>query len=388
MSGRAQVRTARSAEEVEALRTVWDGFERDVVNADVDYHLLLVDKSPEALGHHVLLLELDGAPSTLVVGRVEEIRLPVRLGYKTVSRPRVRALTVSYGGVLGRDDEEAAGAILEEIVAALGRGEADVARLRNLKVGSPFHRAARSTPGPLSRDLLARPTPHWRARLAGSYDEYVGRRSSKTRSNLRRYSRKFEAAFPDAIELRSFHEPADLDRLLEDTRAVYEGTYHRALGVGFSDSGVEREVTTLALARGWFRGFVLYVDGKPCAFWHGIRYGRVFSTGPTGYDPAFGTHRVGTYVLGRMVEELSREQGLEWIDFGFGDAEYKQHFGDESWLEEDVLVWARRPRPIRLNATRTALLAADRSARSLLGRRRLFARARRLWRDRAKVARS
>lgn len=388
MSGQAQVSTARSAEEVEALRTVWDEFERDVVNADIDYHLLLVDQSPEALGYHVLLLEGDGAPSTLVVGRVEETRLPVRLGYKTVSRPRVRALTVSYGGVLGRDDEEAAGAVVEEIVAALGRGEADVARLRNLKVGSPLHRAARSLPGRLSRDALARPTRHWRARLGGSYDEYLGRRSSKTRANLRRYGRKFEAAFPDAVELRSFRDPADLDRLLEDTRAVYEGTYHRALGVGFSDSGVERELTTLALARGWFRGFVLYVDEKPCAFWHGIRYGSVFSTGPTGYDPAFGTHRVGTYVLGRMVEEISREEGLDWIDFGFGDAEYKQHFGDDSWLEEDVLVWARRPRTIRLNATRTALLAADRAARSLLGRRGLLARVRRLWRDRAREGRS
>lgn len=388
MRGQAAVRTARTAEEVEALRTVWDGFERDVVNADIDYHLMLVERRPEALRPHVLLLEQDGAPSTLVVGRVEDIRLPVRLGYKTVSRPRVRALTVSHGGVLGRGDEEAAAALLAEIVAALRRGEADVARLRNLKLGSPLHRAARSGPGLLSRDLIATPAQHWRARLEGSYEDYLGRRSAKTRANLRRYGRKFEAAFPDAIELRTFRDQAELDRLLDDTRAVYGGTYQHALGVGFSDSGIEREVTTLALARGWFRGFVLYVNDAPCAFWHGIRYGRVFSTGPTGYDPAFGIHRPGTYVLGRMVEELSREDGLEWIDFGFGDAEYKQHFGDESWLEEDVLVWARRPRAIRLNVTRTALLAADRSARSLLGRRRLLTRARRLWRTRATGGRS
>ena len=88
-------------------------------------------------------------------------------------------------------------------------------------------------------------------------------------------------------------------------------------------------------------------------------------------------------MLGRMVEELCREGGLEWIDFGFGDAEYKRHFGDDSWLEEDVLVWAGRPRPIRLNLTRTALRSADRSARFVLERGRLLARTRRLWRDRA-----
>ena len=388
MSGSADVRTARSAEEVEALRPIWDGFDRDVVNADLDYHLLVVDRGPEPTRPHVLLLEQDGAPATLVVGRVEDIRLPLKIGYKTVSRPCIRALTVSYGGVLGRVGDDAAGAVVSEIAATLRRGEADVARLRNLKVGSPLHRAARSGSGLLTKERFARPARHWRASLDGSFEAYLGRRSSKTRSNLRRYGRKLEAAFPDAIELRTFRDPVELDRLLDDTRAVYGGTYQQALGVGFSDSGVEREVTTLALERGWFRGFVLYVGGAPRAFWHGIRYGRVFSTGPTGYDPSFAAHRVGTYLLGRMVEELGQEDGLDWIDFGFGDAEYKQHFGDESWLEEDVLAWAPRPRSIRLNATRTAVLAADRSARSLLERGGLLGKMRRLLRARARSGRS
>jgi Acetyltransferase (GNAT) domain len=384
MSERFAVGTARSTEEVEALRTVWNRFEFDVANADIDYHVTLVERSPEALRPHILLVERDGAPSALVVGRVEDVRLPAKLGYATLWRPQVRSLTVSYGGTLGHEDEDTAAVVVGEILAALRRGEADVARLRNLKVGSPLHRAARSSPGLLSRERSSMPSPHWRARLGGSYEDYLARRSSKTRANLRRYGRKFEGAFPDAIEFRAFREPAELEQLLDHTRAVYAGTYQQALGVGFSDSGVEREITTLALARGWFRGFVLYVNGDPCAFWHGMRYGRVFSTGPTGYDPAFGSHRVGTYVLGRMVEELCREEGLEWIDFGFGDAEYKHHFGDESWLEEDVFVWAPRPRAIRVNLTRTALLAADRSARSLLRRGRLLTRARRLWRARAR----
>ncbi|HEU4450256.1 MAG TPA: GNAT family N-acetyltransferase [Gaiellaceae bacterium] len=378
------VQIARTAAEVETLRPVWEGFERDVASADIDYHLTLVERRARTLRPHVVLVARDGEPAALVVGRVEDVELPARLGYKTLGRPLVRALTVSYGGVLGRDDEETAAAVVRELRAALARGEADVARLRSLEVGSAVHRAARTSAGLLTLDRLGRPTPHWRARLDGSYDDYLARRSAKTRANVRRYGRKFEAAFPDAIEFRLFRDPADLDRLLEDTRAVHEHTYQHALGVGFSDSGVERHVTSFALERGWFRGFVLYVEGAPRAFWHGIRYGRVFSTGPTGYDPAFGSHRIGTYVLGRMVEELCREDGLEWVDFGFGDAEYKHHFGDESRLEEDVLVWARRPKALGLSLTRAALGLVDRSARSLLARRQLLTKARRLGRDRAR----
>ena len=261
--------TARSAEEVESLRPVWDRFAGDVANADIDYHVTLVDRSPEALRPHVLLVERDGVPTTLVVGRVEDVRLPVKLGYKTLQRPRVRALTVSSGGVLGQEDEATAAAVLGEISSALGRAEADVARLRNRRVGSPLHSAARSRPGILTRDLLSMPTTRWRARLEGSYEDYLARRTGKTRANLRRYGRKFEDAFPGAIEFRVFRDPADLDQLLHDTGVVYATTYQHGLGVGFSDSGIEMEITSLALARGWFRGFVLYVEGKPCAFWHG-----------------------------------------------------------------------------------------------------------------------
>ena len=44
VSGAMDVRTARSSEEVEALRTVWNEFERDVVNADLDYHLMIAER--------------------------------------------------------------------------------------------------------------------------------------------------------------------------------------------------------------------------------------------------------------------------------------------------------------------------------------------------------
>ena len=211
--------------------------------------------------------------------------------------------------------------------------------------------------------LIRVPTRHWRARLDGSYEDYLGRRSAKTRANLRRYGRKFEAAFPDAIELRIFRDPADLDRLLATTRAVYgddlperlgrrllrlgsragDDDLHRSHAAGSAGSS---STSTARRARS------------------GTGSATVASSPPArpATIPLSGATVWARTCSGRMVEELSREDGLEWIDFGFGDAEYKRHFGDESWLEEDVFVWARRPRAIRLNATRTALLAADRSA--------------------------
>ena len=95
--------------------------------------------------------------------------------------------------------------------------------------------------------------------------------------------------------------------------------------------------------RGWFRGYVLYLRDTPAAFWHGNAYRGVFGAGATAFDPAFGDDRPGTYLLMRLVEDLAADPSVHTLDFGFGDAEYKRHFGDESWLEEDVARPASRP---------------------------------------------
>lgn len=48
-------------------------------------------------------------------------------------------------------------------------------------------------------------------------------------------------------------------------------------------------------------------------------------------------------MLLRMVDELVVE-GLERLDFGLGDADYKQRFGDRSWREVDVYLFSSSSR--------------------------------------------
>ena len=157
-------------------------------------------------------------------------------------------------------------------------------------------------------------------------------------------------------------------------------TYQHGLGAGFSDSERDRALLELALARGWYRAFVLYLDGVPNAFWHGMTYGRTFYTGPTGYDPASRDLRLGTYVLSKMVERVCGE--ADWMDFGVGDAEYKRHFADEHLVEEDVLVFAPRAKPVALNLARSGVLGASHAGRAVLARSGKLDQARRRWRSR------
>ena len=243
-----------------------------------------------------------------------------------------------------------------------------------------MHELATTRPGALVRGHGTDPVVRWQARLPETFEEYLRARKAKTRGNIQRYARRLEERYGEALSLRLFQTAAELPRLVRDTHAVYEKTYQRGLDAGFSDSALARALRRLAADRGWLRAWVLYLDGVPSAFWHGTLYGRIFYTGPTGYDPAHKDLRLGTYLLARMVDNLCGE--ADWMDFGLGDAEYKRHFGDESWAEEDVLLFARRPRPVVVNLARTGVLGASRAGKTALERSGKLAAARRRWRDR------
>ena len=70
---------------------------------------------------------------------------------------------------------------------------------------------------------------------------------------------------------------------------------------------------------------------------------------------------------------LQRTTTARVLDYGVGDAEYKRRFGTRSWREGNVFIYARTFRGIRINLTRTVLLAGVGGARRILDRRRLRA---------------
>jgi Acetyltransferase (GNAT) domain len=374
-----RVTVARTIEAVEDLRDTWEALGPERLTADFDHHLTVLRHAPGVIRPHVAVLERDGTPTALAAGRVEEVNLTARLGYKTVLRPRVRALTIAQGGLLGVD-AEAAEPLFAALSGALAEDGLHVLRLRLLDVGGPVYDLARKRPGLLVRQHLGMQVERWRARIPATFDEYLAARSSKTRSNVKRYAKRVESRFGDGVEFRTFRTPDELEELMRDTRAVHVKTYQHGMAAGLKGTDLERRLRMLAAERGWFRGFVLYLDGAPAAFWHGTAYRGVFYTGPTGYDPAHRDLRLGTYVLGRMVEQLCGE--VDWMDFGSGDAEYKRHFSDESRLEEDVTVFAPRPRPIAINLAQTTVRGASRASKSLLARSGRLGSARRAWRER------
>ncbi len=374
------VTVARTIDEVERIRGAWSNLQGDAVTSDPDYYLEVLRHAENVRRPHIVLLERPGSGAGMVVARLESVRLVSRIGYTTVARPRVRALRVAYEGLLG----EAAGGLASEAVselrAALWRGEADIVLFPNLRTDGPAFAEATTNPPFLLRQHGFDCKVHRRLRLPESFGTFLASLSGSTRQGLRRNERRLLDAHGAELTLRSHDRPEDVDAFFAAVKPVAAETYQSSLGAAVRGNELELSLTRLAARRGWFRARVLHLGDRPIAFWHGYAYGGVFQTHVPGFLPEYRNLNVGTYVLMRLLEDLCADPSVRILDFGFGDAEYKRRFGNESWQEADVTVFAPTFKGVRVNAVRTAVLAGNRSGKRVLGSDRV-ARAKRTWRS-------
>ena len=141
--------------------------------------------------------------------------------------PRVRALTVVYGGLLGDPSDEDTEVVFEELRAALTRGEADVLRLRNLEVDSPLHRLATRTPSMLTRQHTGDERPQG-VDAPDSLDELC---SQVLLVPQGRYDeRRLAKEFGDRLTVEVYRDVSDLDRMFRQFADVSATTYSAGSG--------------------------------------------------------------------------------------------------------------------------------------------------------------
>jgi CelD/BcsL family acetyltransferase involved in cellulose biosynthesis len=160
--------------------------------------------------------------------------------------------------------------------------------------------------------VLRVPEGRWEAFLAG--------RSANFRQQLTRRLRRLE----DVGARFRLAEAASLDRDLDALFAL-----HRARWGGrptdFADTPFHREVARRALAQGWLRLWLLELDGRPVAAWHGFHVGTVTSYYQAGRDPAYERLSLGFVLLAHSLRAAIDEGATEYR-FGRGAEEFKYRF--------------------------------------------------------------
>lgn len=377
------VRVARSVQEIEAIREIWTAWQWHP-NAEIDFYLHVLRSEPEILRPHVLVLYRDGMPVAMLVGRLVQSQIEARLGYARLFKTQARTLTFIYGGQVGDMSSENSQILVSEIIGALRKGEADAAAFPFLRTDSPLYHLARHSTTLLSRDYFPTAQSHRSTKLRDGAEGFYRNLSPKARKNLKWQAKKLLQDFANNVGIRCFREPADLDHMIEDVEKVAQKTYQRGLGVGFVDDPKMRRRLDLEAKKGWLRAYVLYVAENPCAFWIGSLFGETFHSSFLGYDPAYAKYSPGMYLITKTLEGLASENGsghAAQIDWGLGDAQYKEVLGDCEWKEATLYIFAPTLRGFRLNAVRACAAFADGTLKAGLERLGLLQKVKKIWRD-------
>lgn len=380
-AGKVRILTARSVQEVEAIRDIWTSW-RWNPNADIDFYQQVLRSRPKILRPHVLILYRDGLPVAMLVGRLELGQVVARLGYARLFSARARTLTFIYGGQAGDLSAENSGILISEIIRSLREGVADLAEFRFVGTNTPLYQTLVQYPGFSCRDRFPQAQSHWKLVLPNKVDEIYCRLSGKARKHLRQQAKKMLEEFVGNVKITCFRRYEELDHMFQDIEEVARKTYARGLGFGFVDNQEMRECMQLEAEKGWLRAYVLYLANRPAAFWIGNLYDGKFFGNFLGYDDRWGKYSPGTFLMTKTLEEFCAE-GIEEVDWGLGDADYKRHFANCSWNEASIQIFAPTIRGATLNAIRIPSIFIDRVIKKALERAQILHRIKRLWRDHA-----
>jgi hypothetical protein len=332
-----ELKVLTSMSDIEPYRHLWCKLCRHR-NADLDFFQFIL--STRSAAPYVLLVR-DGAETALVVGRIETTRLENWIGYFRVLSPRLRVLELIHGGFLGEIESKLARAVATHLRGVVRRAEVDAIRLNYANVTSPLFVEFANMRRFHARRHSVRAVPHRFRHVGATSTSFGDSISSHARSHQRRREKRLLAEYRGDVRIESYSSIESLPRLIKDAEHVAFRSYQRGLGVGFTlTESIPRPFEWLA-EQGWLRAWILYLGGRPAAFWIGALREGTFLSEYMAYDPEVSHLRPGTYLTMKVLEEMQdKPSGVRLIDFGLGDAEYKERFGTEVQMIASLHVFA------------------------------------------------
>jgi hypothetical protein len=370
----------KDLESMESIREIWQQFD-EYPNSSLDIFKTILDNRDEIERPHIIVLCERQKPVSLLIGRIENIMLKNKLGYKVVYKTMVKSLSILHNGLLGEKSDLIGGLMATELLRTVKENEVDMIFLNNLKVESFLYQNLLNKSPSLFRAHGLSKNLHWKLNGLTSYETFYGNRTRRTKKNIRSWPKKLERDFNGRVEVKLYDSITDLEKIINDTENVAKKTYHRGLGMSFSDSPETRSVVDTSLRSNWFTAWILYIDNKPHAFCNGFEFGDTFYGYHMGYDPDYRNYGLGHVVILQFIKDICANENVNKIDFGLGDAAYKRELCDEYWNESMVYLFSHNFKGLINNMIKSGTTLLNTGMKMVSDKLNLRSRVKRIWRD-------
>jgi CelD/BcsL family acetyltransferase involved in cellulose biosynthesis len=277
--------------------------------------------------------------------RVEREELLFDVASRALFRRRLKVANVLGSVPLLPEDRALYARLCETLLDP--RLGCDAIYLDTAPVESAFRRFAAEGAGALG--LLtyfpygARP---WHlVRFPAREEEYFSQLKAKQRSELKRRTKKLSEHCGGQLELVRVEGVGEVEAFVADAAKVSRNSWqHEVIGTRVADS-VEQSARLRSMAEGGLlRSYLLRCGERPCAFALGYQHGDTYHGVEIGYDRDFTHLSPGMVLYHLLVGDLFSHRTPTLLNFGRGDADYKQRFGNVR--REDVSIFLMRRTPL------------------------------------------
>ncbi len=337
-------------------------------DADPGFARLVAATASECRGIRLLHVEAAGQTRAIAVGRLERARLPARLGRWNLPVPALEVLTLIHGGLMGAWDDAAAAAGMAALERLLAAREADAVMLHAAPVSHPLTHRFIERPGML-RDCGWRSSPLYSADIALLAGDFMASLNANSRRKERQRERKLRDAFGDGFRLEEFRDETDIPRLMRLAETVMQHNYQRGLGVGFVHGDAARDRLLHSARAGWLRAWVVWCGAEPGCFWIGDLRRGIFHSDYLAYDQRLADFSPGRFLTVAVMQHLAeRQAGVASVDFGMGEAEWKERLSSSRDDVATVHLFAPYPAALVTNLARRAAAGTTAAAKTVLER--------------------
>jgi hypothetical protein len=181
--------------------------------------------------------------------------------------------------------------------------------------------------------------PYHSILLPATFDEYVSKFKRKKRYNLERQVNLLRDHGNGRLEMLRVDSGDQIQTFLEGAVAVAKGSWQQTrIGTRIDKTQESYIRFTDLTQRSLLRSYLLLCRDTPCAFVLGYQYRDVYHYAEIAYDQSFAKFSPGTVLLYLLIRDLIQYKPPRRINFGIGQASYKEEFGNIHNEDASVLL--------------------------------------------------
>ncbi len=332
MSNGFEIITAESFKAIEALKEDWElllsKYHLSNVYITPDFFLRLFESRAESATPNIVLFKYNSKPKAMLVGWRTETKIKCKIGYLNSETPKLKTFEIEIGGLITDETPESEKTLENYLCSLLEKKEVELISIDHLSATNPCWNTLKEKIAS-ERKVVYRDSVKWKARIKdNSTGQVLGLFSKKTEQKFKRKDKKFRKFFNNNIELKEIATPEETDFFIENASIIDNNSYHKAMGISVEkDNHFVKMFHAMAEGK-YFRGYLLFANNKPIAYYYGALYDGMFYAFNTSYDSNYSQLSPGIFLLRRMIE-LFLEKNITVIHFGYGDSPYKRMFGND-----------------------------------------------------------